>query len=270
MKVNLSEIQVSEVKDASEIDAFPKGVTFFEPYLKHDLKETVEAGGEAYLAKTSDGVITGLFMYDGYEEGGTIYTNSHEVFDKFYGLKEFTFLYSELKTEHPSQAYDICTMNIEKVKAVPTHNFKYQVTLIENDVDEIERFMVAASPGTNQKWVRVALNNGDICSVVKIGDRIVGMGWASLVGDIGRVHTLYVKPQFRRTGMAQDLLYARLMWLKSRHARSVFAEISHDNIASLAHVMKMGMTVSGQVFEYFNKEPDDSKSIRRPTEDEGS
>ena len=105
------------------------------------------------------------------------------------------------------------------------------------------------------KWVRVALDNGDICSVVKIGGRIVGMGWASLVGDIGRVHTLYVKPQFRRMGIARDLLYARLTWLKSRHARSVFAEISHDNIASLAHVMKMGLTVSGQVFEYFNEEP---------------
>ena len=51
MKINLSEIIVSEVKDVSEIDAFPKGVTFFEPYLKHDLKETLEAGGEAYLSR---------------------------------------------------------------------------------------------------------------------------------------------------------------------------------------------------------------------------
>jgi ribosomal protein S18 acetylase RimI-like enzyme len=270
VKINLSEIIVSEVKDASEINAFPKGITFFEPYLKHDLKETLESGGEAYLSKTSDGVITGLFMYDGYEEDGTIYTKSREVFDQFFALKEFSFLYSELKTEHPGQAYDICTMNIEKAKIVPTHNFKNQVTLIEKDVDEIERFMVAATPGMNLKWIQVALNNGDICSVVRIGDRIVGVGWASLVGDIGRVHTLYVKPQFRRMGIARDLLYGRLTWLKSRHARSVFAEISHDNLASLAHVMKMGLTVSGQVFEYFGEEPGDSKSIRTTTEDEES
>ena len=102
MKINLSEIIVSEVKKVSEIDAFPKGVTFFEPYLKHDLKETLEAGGEAYLSKDSDGVITGRFMYDGYEEDGTIYTKSREVFDQFFGLKEFSFLYSELKNRAPA------------------------------------------------------------------------------------------------------------------------------------------------------------------------
>jgi ribosomal protein S18 acetylase RimI-like enzyme len=270
VKISLSEINVSELKEASEIDAFPQGITFFEPYLKHDLKETLESGGEAYLSRSTDGVITGLFMYDEYEEGGTIYTKSREVFDQFYRLKEFSYLYSELKTEHPNQAYDICTMNIEKARVVPTHKFKNRVTLIENEVDEIERFMVEVSPGMNQKWVRVALDNGDICSDVRIGDRIVGMGWASLVGDVGRVHTLFVKPQFRRMGIARDLLYARLTWLKSRHARSVFAEISHDNIASLDHVMKMGMMVSGQVFEYFNEELGDMKAIPKLTEDEGS
>jgi len=267
VKIRVSEVLVSEIKDASEIDSFPKGITFFDPYLKHDLVETLQSGGEAYFSKTSDDVITGLFMYDGYEEGGTIYTKSRQVFDQFYAMKEFSYLYSELKTEHPSQPYDICSVNIEKT--VPIHNFKYRVTLIENNIDDISRFMLLASPGTNEKWIRVALDNGDICSVVKIGGRIVGMGWASLVGEVGRVHTLYVKPQFRRTGMAQDLLYARLMWLKSKHASSVFAEISHDNIASLAHVMKMGLTVQGQVFEYFGEELDASESVIGPSDEEG-
>ena len=132
------------------------------------------------------------------------------------------------------------------------HAFRHEVN-IDSNADEVERYMVALTPGLNKRWVRVALDNGDICSVVKIGGKIAGIGWASLVNDIGRLHNLYVERQFRRTGIAQDLLYARLLWLRSRHARSLFAEIAHDNIPSLAHVAKGGMRVTGHVFQYFKE-----------------
>jgi hypothetical protein len=80
------------------------------------------------------------------------------------------------------------------------------------------------------------------------------LGWLSIVNGIGRLHTLHVRPQFRKIGIGEDILYARLLWLKSKHARSVFSEISRDNSSSSKIAMKGHMTVSGQVFQYFKKD----------------
>jgi GNAT superfamily N-acetyltransferase len=123
----------------------------------------------------------------------------------------------------------------------------------EGQIGEIEQFMVLAHPGVNRRWIRVALKNGDKCFVVRLGSEVAGLGWVSFVKDIGRIHSLFVKPQFRRLGIGEDILYARLLWLKSKHARSAFSEISRYNSSSVRIESKAQMKVCGQVFQYFKK-----------------
>jgi GNAT superfamily N-acetyltransferase len=125
----------------------------------------------------------------------------------------------------------------------------------EGQIGEIERFMVLAHPGMNRRWIRVALKNGDKCFVVRLGSEIAGLGWVSFVNSIGRIHSLFVKPQFRRLDIGEDILYARLLWLKSKHARLAFSEISSCNSPSVRIELKAQMEVCGQVFQYFKKNP---------------
>ena len=103
--------------------------------------------------------------------------------------------------------------------------------------------------------MEVALKNGDKCFVVRLGSEIAGLGWVSFVKKIGRLHSLFVKPQFRNLGIGEDILYARLLWLKSKHARSAFSEISRHNPSSARIESKAQMKVCGQVFQYFRKNP---------------
>jgi hypothetical protein len=56
-------------------------------------------------------------------------------------------------------------------------------------------------------------------------------------------------------GIGEDILNARLLWLKSNHARSAFCEISRFNLASIGNVVKAQMSVCDQVFQYFKKCP---------------
>ena len=56
--------------------------------------------------------------------------------------------------------------------------------------------------------------------------------------------------------MGEDILNARLLWLKSNRARSVFTEISRFNTPSSNNVMKAKMKASGEVFQYFKKNLD--------------
>lgn len=247
-------MQVSQLLNASDINfVFPIGFSFFEPYLEYHAKEILEIGGEVYVTRTPDGVTSSLFMYDGCESSGTIYTRSREIFDYFYGLKPFNFLFSEMKTELESEIYDIYTLDLENL--APVHKFSHEISIAKKeDIGEIEHFMASTHPGINKKWVSVALKNGDRCFMVRLSNEIAGLGWLSLVNGIGRLHSLYVKPQFRRMGIGEDILNARLLWLKLRRARSAFCEVSRYNLASSGNITKSHMRVSGQVYQYFKKD----------------
>jgi hypothetical protein len=252
---------ISEIKNVSEIPAsFPEALSVFGvTYLQYWAKEALDIDGEVYVSRTPEGEISGLFVYDTYEQTGTIFTRSREVFDRIFKLKPFVSLWSELQTDHPNYVYDVLTMdNLERADL--QHRFKHNA-VIERNVAEIERFMtLTVHYDLNPKWVRVAVANGDRCFAIKIGTEIAGIAWLSLVDGVGRVPDLYVKPQFRRTGMARDLFYARLIYLQSMHARSYFAEIAQDNESALKHATEVGMKVSGQIFEYFNESTADAKS----------
>jgi GNAT superfamily N-acetyltransferase len=248
-------MEVSKLSCVFDVDlVFPDGFSFFEPYLQYFITEVLEIGGEAYVSRTSDNVVSGIFTYDDIEKTGTVYTRSMEVFDYFFGLKSFNFLFAELKTEAESEVYDIYSIDLENHNVV--HRFNHEISMSdEGQIDEIERFMVLAHPGINRRWIRVALKNGDKCFTVRLGSEIAGLGWVSFVKGIGRIHSLFVKPQFRKLGIGEDILYARLLWLKSKHARSAFSEISRCNSPSSRIELKAQMEVCGQVFQYFKKNP---------------
>lgn len=242
--------KVSEIRDTSDIDfVFPNGLSFFDPHLQYYVKEALEIGGEVYVARTAEGVVSGIFTYDDFEKTGTIYTKSREVFDYFYELKPFGFLFAEMMSEHENEIYDIYTVDLENLAV--THRFSHEISVAdERQTDEIEQFMISTHPGINRKWVKVALKNKDRCLTVRLNNEIAGLGWLSLVNGIGRLHSLYVKPQFRGLGMGEDILNARLLWLKSKHARSAFSEISHSNHSSSRIAEKGHMRVSRQIFLY--------------------
>jgi ribosomal protein S18 acetylase RimI-like enzyme len=255
-------LKAFKIQSTCDIDfTLPNGFSFFEPYIRYFVKEIVEVGGEAYVSRNSEGAVSGIFMYDESEKLGTIYTRSREVFDFFYELKPFNFLFAEMKTEVESEIYDIFTVDFENLAV--DHRFSYEISAAEKEqTGEIEQFMALTHPGINKKWVSVALKNGDRCFTVRLINEIAGMGWVSLVNGVGRLHTLYVKPQFRRMGIGEDILNARLLWLKSKGARSAFCEISRFNVASAGNVGKAGMCMSGQVFQYFKKGLDRKKETK--------
>ena len=226
----------------------PKGLSFFDPILHHEAKEALEAGGEVFISQNSKGDKDGLFIYDNYEATGTIFTRSREAFDQFYQLKPSSYIFSELEVvEHEKEAWNIWQLDVEK--AVVDHRFKHHVS-IDYDAKEIERFMASTQPETNRRWIRVALENGDKCFVVKTANRIVGIAWMTIVGKMARSHGLYVEPQFRKTGIMTDNFKARLIYLKSRHVRTLINEIAASNEPSASHATKIGETIAGKIFLY--------------------
>ena len=256
-------MKVSELSTAFDVDlVYPDGFSFFEPYLRHFIREVLQMGGEAYVSRAADRSVSGVFLYDDSEKAGTVFTRSRGVFDYFRRLKPLNSLFAELETEVESEVYDIYTIDLENQDIF--HRFSHEISMgDEGQIGEIERFMVLAHPGMNRRWIRVALENRDKCLTVRLGSEIAGMGWVSLAKGIGRIHSLFVNPQFRRMGIGEDLLHARLLWLRSMQARSAFSEISRHNFPSASIASKAQMKVCGQVFQYFGKNPPRNEPIKR-------
>jgi hypothetical protein len=246
---------VSRITTVDEqLGDLPKGLSLFDPLLRHEVKEALEAGGEAYVSQNSEGNKNGLFIYDGYEATGTIFTKSREAFDYFYDLKPSSYIFSELEVaEHPREVWNVWQLDVDK--APLDHRFKHLV-IMDHDVSEIEQFMAATQPETNRQWVRVALQNGDKCFVVKIANRIVGIAWMTIVGGVARSHGLYVEPQFRRMGITRDNFQARLIYLKSRQVHTLINEIAESNVASSAHAAGIGEKIVGKIFLYTSPDRD--------------
>ena len=79
-------MEVSEIRDASDADfRFPDSLSFFAPYLQYHIREVLGVGGEAYVSRTSEGAVSGAFVYDGFERGGTVYTRSGRSSTTFTG-----------------------------------------------------------------------------------------------------------------------------------------------------------------------------------------
>jgi len=249
-------INIVKVPGPKEVDrllaGLPKGMTFFDPILRHEAKESLEADGEVLLSEDSAGTRNGLFIYDSYEATGTIFTKSREAFDRFYELKPSSYIFSELEAaEIPRENWNIWQLDVAKASA--DHRFKHHVS-IANDAKEIEEFMAMTQPETNTRWVSVALRNGDKCFVVKMSNRIVGMAWMAIAGGVARSHGLYVEPKFRRKGITRDIFQARLIYLKSRHIQTLVNEIAEDNVASSGHAKKIGEKIVGRIFLYASPE----------------
>jgi len=254
-------MDISEIHDASDLNLLEE-LSFFQPFLLYFTKEILEIGGEAYASRSPQGLVSGLFLYDPFEKAASIYTKSQEVFDCFYALKPFNYVFAEVKTGIENEAYDIYTIDLQNLEE---HKFNFEISMAEvNQTEEVDRFMALTHPGINRKWVTVALKNGDKCFMVKLNEEIAGLGWLSLVNNVGRLHSLYVKPQYRKMRMGEDILNARLLWAKSKNARLVFSEISHSNISCQRVAAKGSMNASGQIFQYFKKKSQQTNEAKGP------
>lgn len=78
----------------------------------------------------------------------------------------------------------------------------------------------------------------------------------TIVGEVARSHGLYVEPQFRKIGIMKDNFHARLIYLKSRHVRTLINEIAESNIPSASHAAKIGETIAGKIFLYYSPDTD--------------
>ncbi len=241
---------ISRLTAASELrELVLENLSFFDPFLKHFIREALLTDGEVYIARDDRGTVSGAFLYDSEEKAGSIFTRSREVFDAFSGLKNRMVCFSEVGAELRKEIFHVYTVNLENYRFA--HRFNHEIYVAEDgDLPEISSMMRDTYRNLNTKWIDVAFGEGDRCFVARINDRVAGVAWLSHINGAGRLHSLVVSHQYRRLGIGTDLLFARLLWLKGAGARYAFSEIADHNTLSIRIAGTAGMQPAVEMYQY--------------------
>jgi ribosomal-protein-alanine N-acetyltransferase len=101
-------------------------------------------------------------------------------------------------------------------------------------------------------------NMASRCWVAQLGDNIVGMLVLWLIVDEAHVATIATHPQYRRMGIARQLLGKALEDAKAEGAVDVVLEVRSTNEAAQAMYKKFGFETTGRREKYYKDNNEDA------------
>src|SRR5947199_676982 len=96
---------------------------------------------------------------------------------------------------------------------------------------------------------------GDFGYVAVADGRVVGFGFATVVGAVARLHTLTVDAPYRAQGIGTQIMNARLSALAALGVERVILEISRKNVASMRVATRAGFVPFGETV-YYSRSPE--------------
>jgi GNAT superfamily N-acetyltransferase len=221
---------------------------WFNPFLAHFVRETLRCGGRVQVVRGPEG-LAGLRLDDPVENVASIFTRSSGVARSFAPGSGGRPTYSDLVLGGPSDRYYVYAGRLGP--DTPQHPFRHRVRPVEpGDRSRVLELMHELHGTADVRWFREAPSPEESGFLVQVGDRVAGAAWVAVVAGVARLHSLAVRPTFRRLGVGTDLLFARLLWARRAGARQVLSEISEANPASRRIAERGGMRPVGELFLY--------------------
>jgi GNAT superfamily N-acetyltransferase len=218
----------------------------FQPFLDRFVGEAVQGRGEVWVSEEKE-TVNGLLLFNQVERVGSIFTSDPTVARALYGLKDNVAVFSEFPLDAKAEVYQVFAA--EPPGGTAHHRFTHVVrTARADEHPAIVRMLNEMYGQIDTSWLRTAAPSGEKCFVVEVAGELAGAGWASVVRSHGRLHSLSVRPRYRRVGIGTDLWHARMLWTWRAGARQVISEISEHNVASLAIATAGGMHPVGRMF----------------------
>jgi GNAT superfamily N-acetyltransferase len=219
---------------------------FFDPLLPAFTRDTFRAGGEVWLSH-SGGSVDGLFLYVESEKLGAAFTRSRPVAESFFALHPGSSTYADFPMGVRSEVF-----RLYEGSAVGNdfgHRFRHPVRPgAEGDRTEVLRLLRGVHGVVDDAWLTPMARDEEACFVVEGDGELAAAAWVSVSNAVGRLHSLSVRPRYRRTGMGTDLWHARMQWAAAGGARRVVTEISEHNVGSRAIAEAGGMRWVGQIY----------------------
>jgi GNAT superfamily N-acetyltransferase len=219
---------------------------FFDPFLSAFALDTLRVGGEVWVSRSDLGV-DGMFLYLESERFGSTFTRSPAVAEAFASFHPGASIFSDFPFGRASEVFGIYRCPLGEGELA--HRFSHPVRAAgESDRDEVLRLMQDVHGVVDDRWFASIARPREVCFVVDGAAEVAGTGWVSVANGHARLHSLSVRPRYRRTRVGTDLWHARAAWARHAGAEDVLTEISDGNAASRAISEAGGMRRVGEIY----------------------
>ncbi len=140
----------------------------------------------------------------------------------------------------------------EKVNIRPAEIFDAK------DIAETERLTLGAEAWTETGIAETLKRNGHYF-VAEIDGKIVGHGGFTVVLDEGDITNIAVRPEFRRKGLASEILEAMITFASGQNLSFLTLEVRSQNTPAISLYEKYGFTVRGERKNFYREPTDNAK-----------
>jgi GNAT superfamily N-acetyltransferase len=239
---------VREIASPDDLDGLRPGdlSDWFNPFLEHFMLESLRCGGEVALA-VEDSEIRGIYLYSPAERIASVFTRSRRIAEELARRRDRISIYAPFELAPSSEPYLIYSAGAEPW--IDGGGFAHAVRLAQaSDLPEVARLLRAVYGEVDERWIATMPHATERCFVVEVDGDMAGVAWASLAGGAGRLHSLSVRPRYRRLGIGTELFRARRLWLRAAGADPTISEIAERNLPSRRIAEAGGMRPVGRIF----------------------
>jgi len=248
-------LSVRRIAEPEEVDRLRLSdlSDWFNPFLEHFMLESLRCGGEVAVAEES-GIVRGIYLYSPAERIASVFSRSRALAEELARRRDDLSVYTPFPMTPGAERFTIYSIATDRWN--DPGRFSHPLRIAgATDRPRIARFMREVYGVVDERWIATMPDAAERCFLVEVGGEIVGAAWASLVGGHGRLHSLTVRPSFRRLGIGSELFRARMLWLRAAGAGPVVSEISERNLPSRTVAEHGGMVPAGSIFRHERASP---------------
>lgn len=245
----------------------PDGSPFFGPFLPVFAERSIAEGDPVVLA-LDDRKIVGLALMDRESGMGSLFANEDRVAKVLLKRVRMQDFFADATI--PARvlgAKEVDRFSILQLRNPQAADYDAEVVrpMGAGDLPAVIALTESVYRGRAARFIESSFKAGDLGFVATSAGRVMGFGFATVVGTVARLHTLTVAPEDRARGIGTEIMNARLSTLAALGVDRVIVEISKQNAASLRIATKAGFAPVGETVYYSKNPPAAPSAIQRQT-----
>ncbi len=261
-------VRIRKAKSPADVtNLTPDGSPFFGPFLSVLAERSIAEGDPVVLA-LDDRKIMGLALMDRESGMGSLFASEDAVARVL--LKRIRM--RDFFADGTIPARILRAKEVDRFTILQVRNpqpMDYDTELVRpmqaDDMPAVISIAEEVYRGRARRFLQSSFNAGDLGFVATSAGRIIGFGFATVVGTVARLHTLTVSAPDRARGVGTEIMKARLSALAALGVDRVIVEISRQNVASLRVASKMGFAPVGESIYYSRNPPEAPSAMQRQT-----
>lgn len=261
-------VRLRKAKTPADVTGLiPDGSPFFGPFLPVLAERSIAEGDPVVLALDQRKIV-GLALLDRESGMGSLFATEETVARALTKRVRMVDFFADASIPgRVLRAQEVDRFTILQLRNPQPMDYDTQLIrpMTADDLPMVTALAQQVYRSRAARFIDSSFKSGDLGFVAASQGRVMGFGFATVVGSVARLHTLTVAAPERARGLGTEITKARLSTLAALGVDRVIVEISRQNVASLRIAAKVGFATVGESVYYSRNPPSAPTATQRQT-----